>query len=180
MISLIALVLFGIVGISSPVWGASPVVIHEWADFQGPFSAKFFLETKPLIQSTFGSSVVIVFHHFPLSFYPYDWKASEASECARDQGKFDEYAKMLFTNQNALDDASLKVYAASLGLNTVIFNQCLDSGQKFSVVQSDMLKGQQLGVAGTPTFLFRGTSATIVGAQPFFVFSNMINRLLHS
>ena len=47
--------------------------------------------------------------------------AALAAAAANAQGKFFEYIEILYTHQDALDDASLKKYAADLGLNVKQF-----------------------------------------------------------
>ena len=58
-----------------------------------------------------------MFKHFPLPMHNNAQKASEASECAREQGKFWEYHDKLLQNQRALEVTNLKQYAADLGLD---------------------------------------------------------------
>jgi protein-disulfide isomerase len=107
--------------------------------------------------------------------------ASEASECADEQGKFWEYHDYLFEhqqgeNQGGFSKDNLKSYAAVLGLDTQTFNQCLDSGKYKDVIDQQSQFGRQLGVQSTPSFLINGTP--IVGAQPFTSFQQVINQLL--
>jgi protein-disulfide isomerase len=97
--------------------------------------------------------------------HPNAQKAAEATECANDQGKFWEYQDLLFANQSALDVASLKSYAAQLGLDTATFDQCLDGGQKTAEVQKDQQDGTSYGVQGTPAFFINGR--LVSGAIPF-------------
>jgi len=61
-----------------------------------------------------------------------------------------------------------------LGLDTATFSDCLESGKYTQVVQSETAAGQQLGIQSTPTFLVNGQP--VVGAQPFEVFSQIIEQ----
>jgi len=79
--------------------------------------------------------------------------AAEASECARDQGKFWEMHDLMFQNQNALVVSDLKGYAAELGMDTTKFNSCLDNGDKTAIVEADSTLADTYGVSGTPTFV---------------------------
>lgn len=108
--------------------------------------------------------------------HPNAQKAAEASECADDQGKFWEYHDLLFANQSALDVASLKSYAAQLGLDTATFDQCLDGGEKTAEWQKDEEDGTSYGVTGTPAFFINGVQ--VIGAQPFSVFQQAIDAAL--
>jgi protein-disulfide isomerase len=97
--------------------------------------------------------------------HPNAQKAAEASECADDQGKFWEYEHLLYSNQSALDVASLKSYAAQLSLDTATFDQCLDGGEKTAEWQKDEQDGTSYGVEGTPAFFINGR--VVSGAIPF-------------
>jgi|GEM_PF-1140999 len=96
--------------------------------------------------------VELVFKHF-IVHGDEAQKASEASECARDQGKFWEYHDVLFANRDALSISDLKQYAADLGLDTATFDSCLDSGEKAAKVLADTEEGRALGITGTPTYV---------------------------
>jgi protein-disulfide isomerase len=155
----------------------APVTIIEFSDFQCPYCARFQSDTLPQILSNYGDRVRFVYRDFPLvSLHANALKAAEASECADDQGAYWKYHDLLFQNQSALDDASLKSYAASLGLDTATFNQCLDSDKYMSEVQKDEQDGIAAGVQGTPSFFINGMPLT--GAQPYSVFQAAIESAL--
>jgi protein-disulfide isomerase len=155
----------------------APVTIIEFSDFQCPYCARFQTETLPQILSNYGDRVRFVYRDFPLvSLHANALKAAEASECADDQEAYWKYHDLLFQNQSALDDASLKNYAASLGLDTAAFNQCLDSDKYMSEVQKDEQDGITAGVQGTPAFFINGV--LISGAQPYSVFQAAIEAAL--
>lgn len=109
--------------------------------------------------------------------------AAEASECASDQGKFWEYHDYLFThqkgeNQGAFSTENLKVFAQEIGLDSAVFDQCLDSGKYKDDVSQQGEFARQLGVQSTPSFLVNGTP--MVGAQPFETFQQLIDQLLRN
>ncbi|MDP6626712.1 MAG: DsbA family protein, partial [Methanopyri archaeon] len=90
------------------------VTILEYSDFQCPFCSRV-VPTIEQIKATYGNKVNVIFKHFPLGFHENAQKAAEASECARDQGRFWEYHDILFDNQNNLGVSSLKGFAKDLG-----------------------------------------------------------------
>jgi protein-disulfide isomerase len=107
--------------------------------------------------------------------------ASEAAECAGDQGKFWEFYDYLFSHQNgenqgAFTKDNLKLFAADMKLDTKEFNTCLDSGKYTEMVQIMTQIGRQLGVQSTPTFAINGQG--VVGAQPFEEFQKIIDGFL--
>jgi protein-disulfide isomerase len=153
------------------------VTIVEFSDFQCPYCARFQSDTFPQITQNYGDKIRFAYRNFPLtSLHQYALKAAEASECANEQGAYWKYHDLLFQNQSALDDASLKNYAASLGLDTAAFNQCLDSDKYMSDVQKDYQDGITAGVQGTPAFFINGMP--ISGAQPYTVFKAAIDAEL--
>jgi protein-disulfide isomerase len=155
----------------------APVTIIEFSDFQCPYCARFQEETLPQILSNYGDQVRFVYRDFPLtSLHANALNAAEASECADDQGKYWEYHDLLFQNQAALDVESLKSYAASLGLDTAAFDDCLASGKYAQEVAKDLQDGTNAGVQGTPSFFINGTP--IQGAQPFAAFQAAIEAAL--
>lgn len=164
--------------------GSEKVTVLEFADFQCPFCVQAH-PTIARLRSEYAGRVRFVFKHFPLGFHEHAQKASEAAECARDEGKFWQMYDLLFANAEALDEASLKGYAASLGLDARIFAECLASGVKASVIDADLVEGQSRGVSGTPAFIVQGTASdgepieeTIAGAQPYETFKDVIDMML--
>ncbi|MEK6935003.1 MAG: DsbA family protein [Nanoarchaeota archaeon] len=164
-----------------PVLGEknAPVTIVEFSDFQCPFCGRFRSQTLTQIEKEYidTGKVKFVFRDFPLnSIHPYAQKASEASECADDQGKFWEYHDVLFENQASLDLISLKKYAADLELDTGDFNNCLDSGKYADEVKKDTADAQAAGGTGTPFFLIG--NRPVSGAQPYANFKAAIDAQL--
>ncbi len=156
----------------------APVTIVEFSDYQCPFCGRFVTETLPQIEEKYikTEKVKMVFRDYPLPFHQSAQKASEASECAKEQGKFWEYHNKLFQNQNALTMENLKQYAADLKLDANKFNGCLDSGKMAEEVKNDMDDGIKYGVEGTPAFFINGE--LLVGAQPFSEFEKLIEKKL--
>lgn len=167
------------------------IVVIEFSDFECPYCGAA-MGTHEVLVDRFKSQdptweaavpelkrlaeegkIKFVYRDFPLSGHPNAQKAAEASECAKDQGKFWEYHDILFANQDALTVPSLKQYASQIGLNTNEFNECLDSNEKAAEVQKDMQDGQNAGVSGTPSFFVNGRE--ISGSQPYKVFEQAIN-----
>ncbi|OGG14788.1 hypothetical protein A2773_06840 [Candidatus Gottesmanbacteria bacterium RIFCSPHIGHO2_01_FULL_39_10] len=84
----------------SPVRGDknAKVTIVEFSDFQCPFCVRAHPTMKQVLKEYEGK-VKLVYKHFPLtSIHPKAEKAAQASECAKDQGKFWEFHDKLFDN----------------------------------------------------------------------------------
>jgi protein-disulfide isomerase len=162
--------------VPKPEGGLDVVKVVEYADFQCPYCERA-LPAVQQIMDTYGEKVDFEFKQFPLtSIHPQAQKAAEASECARDQDKFWEYHDILFANYDSLSVEGMKQWASELGLDTQVFNSCLDSGEKAALIRQHMAEGQRSGVRGTPAFLVE--DELISGAQPFSVFQEAIDAKL--
>jgi protein-disulfide isomerase len=150
----------------------APVTVVEFSDFQCPFCVRS-RPTVNKVRETYGDKVRWVFRHFPLDFHAQAEKAGEAAACAGEQGKFWEMHDLLWANTAKLKVPDLKAHAASLGLDTAKFDQCLDSGKDAGLVHADQEAGQGYGVSGTPAFFINGRP--LVGAQPFDAFAQVID-----
>ena len=79
-----------------------------------------------------------------------------AANAAHAQGKFLEFAELLYKNQDALDSQSLKKYAAQIGLNVPQFEIDFNSAKNAAEVRKDMADGESYGINSTPTVFVNG------------------------
>lgn len=142
----------------------APVTVIEFTDFQCPACAAMHPVLEEVLKS-YGNKVRLVVRDFPLSQHEHARKAAEAANAAHAQGKFFEYAALLFKNQKALDVASLKKYASDLGLNRVRFDAELDRGIHAAEVRKDLEDGELYGVASTPTIFVNGVHLRVLSAE---------------
>jgi protein-disulfide isomerase len=122
--------------------------------------------------------VKLIYREYPLPNHPNARPASEAGQCANEQGKFWPYHDKLFANQQRLGASDLKQYAVDLGLDGAKFNACVDSHKYAAVVEADIAAGNEVGVNGTPAFFINGRM--ISGAQPFEAFKKIIDEELET
>lgn len=166
------------IALDDPVLGNpnAPVTLVEFSDFQCPFCARV-RPTLKRLHEAYGDRVRIVWKDFPLtSIHPQAFKAAEAGQCAREQGKFWEYHDRLFDNQQALEPEFLKRYAADTGLDAAKFSACLETAKYAARVQAQMGVGNSLGVSSTPSVFINGR--LLNGAQPYEAFSAIIDEEL--
>ncbi|MBR9698956.1 DsbA family protein [Candidatus Woesearchaeota archaeon] len=156
------------------------VIFIEYSDFECPFCISFYTDTLPQIKEKYVETgdIKYIYKHFPLSFHPSAQKAAEATECARDQGKFWEMHDALFEKGVSDGVVSFKEYASDLDLDREEFDSCLDSGEKASIIQKHIAEGQLAGVRGTPAFFINGR--LISGAQPFENFDRELTAALEA
>ena len=87
--------------------------------------------------------------------------AAEAWYCAIDQGKGEQYSKLLYQRQSgegrgAFSNDNLKKYAAELSLNTAEFGACLDSHKYAGKVASERSAGEAARIQATPSIVIDG------------------------
>lgn len=168
-----------------PVLGqdGAKVTIVEFADLRCPFCDQFFKDTLPQIKKDYVDSGKVKIYWRSYAFLgPASTEASNAIECANEQGKFWDMHDYLYNNQPSESDTSMfttdsmTTVAGTLGMNTDQFRSCLDSKKYDKNVSADLADGQKAGVSGTPTFFINGTS--LVGAQPYAAFKTVIDQEL--
>lgn len=158
------------------------ITIIEFADFRCPFCERFFKDAEKQIIANYVNTgkAKFVFKHYAFLGQESVW-ASQAAECANEQGKFWEYHDWLYNNQASESNlayyskTNLIKYAGKVGLDLDRFSSCLNSDKYFERVNADLAKGQAAGVTGTPTLFINGQS--VVGAQPFSVFKAVIDGI---
>ncbi len=153
----------------------APVTMVVFSEFQCPFCRRV-SPTVREVEERYKGRVRLVFRHFPLARHKDAPKAAEASECARDEGRFWEMHDRLFANAEKLSVSDLKQHARAIGLDGAAFDACLDSGRRADRWRRDLADAQSYGASGTPMFFINGRLVT--GAQPFDTFARVIEEEL--
>ena len=162
-----------------PILGAedAPITIVEFSDYECPYCRQWHSEVYSQLIETYGKQIRFVYRDFPLaSIHSNANSAAYAANCAHEQGVFWEYHDMLFGMEQGLGNGAYLDYANQLGIDQADFQECLDSGRYQAEVQADFDFAAELGVRSTPTFFINGIA--VVGAQPFEIFQQVIEREL--
>ncbi len=173
----------------SPILGnpSAPITIIEFGDYQCHQCYNWFHNTKPAITRDYIDTGKVNLIFVDLAFLGRDSpKAAQASYCAEDQGMYWEYHDMLYNLQEDKIDSGwanaerLKAISLSLGLDTDLFNNCLDSGKYLKRVQYNTQQANEHNVRGTPGFFIIGPDGQqqIKGAQPFSVFKQVLDSMI--
>ena len=164
-----------LVAIYAPRFGKTDakITLVEFADFNCSFSAEAFPAIRELL-AKYPEKVNFVFRFFPAS-NDAARSAALAALCAHEQNKFLVYHDKLFQNRGKFTQDDLKNYAVQTGLDTAIFNQCLDSKKFDKQVGNDLSDALTLGVEGTPTFFLNGEK--LEGAIPFSAWEMVIQNI---
>lgn len=141
------------------------LTIHEFVDFRCPQCAVA-RETLLKFQRANPDDVRVVFRHYPLDarcnsgiknqVHPGACEAAMAAECAGEQGKFWEYADLLFSDQTKFERADFEARAETVRLDVEGFSACLDDGRTEALVRNDIDEAERINVKATPTLVANG------------------------
>ena len=107
--------------------------------------------------------------------------ALEASEYARDHGKYDSFHERVFRAYftELLDIGNLEILlnlAQEVGLNPLDLNRSLEGGFYTARLEEAGQEAARWGVSAVPTFIINDTNK-IVGALPLETFRERLNRI---
>jgi protein-disulfide isomerase len=141
------------------------LTISEFADFRCPQCARARLTFKQLLDGN-PNAIRLIFHHYPLDsscnpnvpqqVHPGSCAASVAAECAGEQGKFWEYADLLFSDQKEYTPADFSGLAGKLNLDLNRFQSCIDDGKVKEHIRRDIEEAERIGIKATPTLIING------------------------
>jgi len=157
----------------------APVRIDEYSDFQCPACDIFFQNTFPQLVTEYINTGKVYFVSNAFSFIDdraatkESDRAAEAAYCAMDQGKFWEYAQVIYANQTGenigdFTDRRLQTFAEKLNLKMADFNACFNSGKYAERIQTERQAGEDLGVDRTPSFAINGQLHDLTSYEGFF------------
>lgn len=123
------------------------------------------------ILAVYGRDVRLELKHYPLvNIHPWSLDAAAYADCAGEQGKFKEYAALLFESQEKWGRAAAKpgefeAIARELALDWPGMQACAAGPETLKRVKLDMAEAEMKGVNATPTFFINGKRA--VGPAQF-------------
>ena len=134
----------------------APLTLVEYGDFQ----CGFCLKTAGTIQEVadeLGGRLRYVWRHAPLlRYHPNAVAAAEASEAAALQGRFFEFERALFADQEHQQPADILRRAEELGLDLDRFEKDLTSPEVAARVRDDMLDAEAMDITAVPTLFVNG------------------------
>ncbi|MFH1347040.1 MAG: thioredoxin domain-containing protein [Spirochaetota bacterium] len=169
---------------------SAPVTVFIFSDYQCPFCAKFYKETEQLIIKNYVNSGKAKLVYKDLAFLGLEsLAASEASNCAKDQGKYWDYHDAIFEvelqemnfgnseNTGNLNRDEFEKIAKNLEMNVDDFLSCFDSKKYDSEIERDINEAKAaIPKISTPTIFIN--DKMIQGAYPYAVFSQAIDEAL--
>ncbi len=151
------------------------IIVVEYSDTECPF-CKNFQKTMNRVIDEYGKEgeVAWVYRHFPIEqLHKKAAREAEALECAAELGGntgFWNYTDRLFSvtpSNNNLNNAELPNIAEAIGLNRIVFEQCLNSGKYTDKVQKELGDAQKAGGRGTPFSIIVLKKALSIEIQNF-------------
>jgi protein-disulfide isomerase len=156
----------------------APVTLVEFGDFKCGYCGKWNNETLSLVREKYVETgkVRLAYVNYPI-LEPGSMAAAEAAECAAQQGRFWEYAELLYDDQRSSPTPeNFTAMAEELELDTDAFEGCIADFPNREALENDIRVGQMLGMRGTPAFLVNGVPLS--GALPYEVFKQAIEGAL--
>ncbi len=173
----------------SPIIGSpdAPVTIMVFGDYQCLGCKVWFLNTYPDIMENLieTGKANLVFIDAELLGRD-SLNASRAAYCADEQGKYWEYNKILYSNQQEINNGwaspeGLKTFASDLELDMNLFENCLDSEKYKKKVMFNAQEAKTNGVKKFPAFIIvssEGGHHKIEGDAPYAVFEDIIELMI--
>ncbi|MEW5950306.1 MAG: thioredoxin domain-containing protein [Elusimicrobia bacterium] len=140
------------------------ITIFEYSDFACPACAAANEKLKTVL-SAYGDKIQINFKHYPLiGIHRFSLDAAVYADCAGKQGKFWEFADILFENRekwanNENFKKEFESYAKKISLNFPEMEKCHADLAVLKEVKSDISYGELKGIDATPTFFINGKRA---------------------
>lgn len=134
--------------------------IVEYGDFQCGFCLKASGSIQEVMDEL-GPNLRYVWRHAPLTEqHPNALAGAEASEAAAKQGKFFEFERGLFADQDNQLPSDIVRLAARLGLDVPRFERDLTAPDVASRVRDDMFDAEAMNIHSVPTFFVNGRRHT--------------------
>jgi Na+/H+ antiporter NhaA len=134
----------------------APYTIVEYGDFQCGFCLKAsgsILEVRDVL----GDRLRYVWRHAPLvQIHPNALAGAEATEAAAAQGRFFDFARAIFADQDHQLPSDIIRIAHDLGLDVEQFEKDLISAEVTGRVRDDILDAEAMNITAVPTLFING------------------------
>jgi len=133
------------------------VTLVEFGDFQCPACQSLALLVDSLLRE-YPADFALVYHHFPLSYHRLAYPLAQASECASRQGRFHEFYRSAYAEQNRLGVVGIVDLAVQAGLDTSAFERCRGDVSLNAPIDGDSALARKIGFRATPGVAIDGTT----------------------
>ena len=160
---------------------SASISVVEFSDFECPFCARLHPTLARIVKEN--NDVKWIYRHFPLSsIHSRALSAARASECIARLGgndNFWEFTDAAFQNQRRLGNSWYRGMAASFGIGSEEFENCMDDKSIAQDVKNDLNEATKSGGRGTPFVVVvspSGRITTFSGALPYDSIANIIQE----
>jgi protein-disulfide isomerase len=98
----------------------------------------------------------LIFKHGLLGEATYSYEVHEAAQAANAQGKFWEYAEVLFSKQMAFSNQQLRAYTQLSGVDPLLWGKDMAKQKYRAVIERDFYEADLLQHKGTPVIYING------------------------
>lgn len=130
------------------------ITIVEYGDYACPYCRQSAEEIDRILSER--DDIKFVWKDLPSSLHPGADVAAEAGHCAKDQGKFWEFQKTLFSQSDYFNHTSLTLAANEEGLDLERFGNCLSGREKKYMIERSVNEAEALNIDGIPYFFING------------------------
>ena len=114
--------------------------------------------------------------------------AAKVSHCVNEQGKFWQFNKILYENQEGANsgwankDNLIRLASQIPQVDIQMLTTCIDADKYDSLIFKNLEQAKKFNFSGTPAFIIVNSDGTnpeiIVGAYPFQSFQSLIDKKL--
>jgi hypothetical protein len=138
----------------NPSFGSGELAIIFFGDFTDSLSRDIW---NRLIVEKEKTNFTLFWKNFPSSINNNSRNTAISAICAGAQGKFFEFANLMFQNQENLSAGNLRIFAQESGLDMDLFSSCFEDEKMLQLTGIDLEDGQNLMIDKSP-YLFVGNS----------------------
>jgi protein-disulfide isomerase len=133
----------------------APITIIEFGDYECPACRQTESHLEA-VRRKYSTQLRFVYRHWPLPYHQYAYKVARAAECAAHQGRFWEYHRELFRDENWIGDAIVR-FAENAGVQDLaLFRACFEEEGPVPAIEGDIAAALEVGGYGTPTIVVNG------------------------
>ena len=136
----------------------SPVTIVEFGDYECPACRSYEKNLRLVLEKHHGR-VALVYRHWPLPQHSAAYYAARAAECARAQGSFSAFHRVLFDSTAWMSDPAVAMtrLANVAGVpDSAAFRACAADTNSVTSIEADIALARKLEAAGTPAIVVNG------------------------
>jgi protein-disulfide isomerase/uncharacterized membrane protein/peroxiredoxin len=168
----------------------APVTFVSFKDFECGF-CRFVTSQEAELKKKYKDKVRFVFKHYPMNadcnyrmgtsrMHEGACRASRASICMQEQGKFWEAHTLLYNNQKKFSDAELKGYVDKLGGDVAAYESCYASERPMAKIKEDVQLAAKMKIQGTPRIYINNrlvTGSTAKDVLDYYIQMAMTNPI---